>query len=594
MLSEDAGSTTALDEQAQSLRELRATVAELESRPVGDPELDERLARIETQFAERLAAKPDAGQIEALGARLEAGADEHENLATAVAQLGVRIDEMAWRDDGDDGRLEQLQERVDDLAATLTDVRQDLAAPEDTSASQRLDELGHSLGAVRDEVAALVRAVTPAERIDEIADRVGTLTAEREAQQALARRLDEVDSRLRMETVTPDDLARALAGAREELIPAPAPLTDPRIDELARELASLRDSQAPDPRVDRLAEDLTEMSARLAEVPATPEPRDDPLVHDRLEALASRIEELASAPSVAADERIDHLIHDVGAIRDELANVAPSPATDPVVASELDTLSQRLHLLDARLDEEVAASSEVMGAIDALRAELGSTAMPVAMDTAEIERTIGALMARVDSLAEAVATAAPIPAGRAADDLQRLVDERIEAQVAARVAERIGELTRDLDARLAAAEAQPRAGEPLAGGAAGFDDLLERNRMTIERLGLHLGEHDRALAELMQTRNLPTKLEELAARVEEIAGGVPAGAQRSTGVRREIGSMGAVEPSTGEVKALMRRVEDAEVASQADREKLMNRLERMAASIDWRLQRLEATETTQE
>ena len=53
--------------------ELRATVAELESRPVGDPELDERLARIETQFAERLAAKPDAGQIEALGARLEAG-----------------------------------------------------------------------------------------------------------------------------------------------------------------------------------------------------------------------------------------------------------------------------------------------------------------------------------------------------------------------------------------------------------------------------------------------------------------------------------------------------------------------------------------
>jgi len=32
-------------------------------------------------------------------------------------------------------------------------------------------------------------------------------------------------------------------------------------------------------------------------------------------------------------------------------------------------------------------------------------------------------------------------------------------------------------------------------------------------------------------------------------------------------------------------------ASQADREKLMNRLERMASSIDWRLQRLEAVET---
>ena len=43
----------------------------------------------------------------------------------------------------------------------------------------------------------------------------------------------------------------------------------------------------------------------------------------------------------------------------------------------------------------------------------------------------------------------------------------------------------------------------------------------------------------------------------------------------------------------MRRVEDAEVASQADREKMMNRLERMASSIDWRLQRLEATETAE-
>ena len=119
--------------------------------------------------------------------------------------------------------------------------------------------------------------------------------------------------------------------------------------------------------------------------------------------------------------------------------------------------------------------------------------------------------------------------------------------------------------------------------------------MTIERLGLHLGEHDRALAELMQTRNLPKKLDELAARVEEIAGGAPAGVpsrRRARGARSA--ASGASEPSTGEVKALMRRVEDAEVASQADREKLMNRLERMASSIDWRLQRLEATETTQE
>jgi hypothetical protein len=46
------------------------------------------------------------------------------------------------------------------------------------------------------------------------------------------------------------------------------------------------------------------------------------------------------------------------------------------------------------------------------------------------------------------------------------------------------------------------------------------------------------------------------------------------------------------VKALLRRIEDAEIEAEADREKMMNRLERMASSIDWRLQRLEAVETT--
>ena len=198
-------------------------------------------------------------------------------------------------------------------------------------------------------------------------------------------------------------------------------------------------------------------------------------------------------------------------------------------------------------------------------------------------------MARVEGLPRP-SRPPPHPAGRA-EELQRLVDERIEAQVAARVAERVGELTRELEERLAAAEAQPRAGGSVTGDASALDELLERNRMTIERLGLHLGEHDRALAELMQTRSIPKTLEELAARVEEIAGGAPAGGQPAAGHAARDRERRPSEPSTGEVKALMRRVEDAEVASQADREKLMNRLERMAASIDWRLQRLEATET---
>ena len=290
VLAEDAGSTAALEEQARSLGELRATVAELESRPVGDPELDDRLARIETEFAERLAAKPDADQVEALAARLEGGADEHESLATAVAQLGVRIDEMAWRDDRDAASLEQLQERIQSLASTLTDVRQGLAAQEDASAPQRLDELGQSLDGVRDEVAALARAVTPPDRIEEIAHRVTELAAEREAQQALVQRLDEIDSREHGHRHPGRSRAGASGSARGSA-PAPAPLVESRVDELARELASLRDSQAQDQNRPVSPRELTELQVRLAEVSATPEPSHDPLVHDRLHALAAPIDE---------------------------------------------------------------------------------------------------------------------------------------------------------------------------------------------------------------------------------------------------------------------------------------------------------------
>jgi hypothetical protein len=133
-------------------------------------------------------------------------------------------------------------------------------------------------------------------------------------------------------------------------------------------------------------------------------------------------------------------------------------------------------------------------------------------------------------------------------------------------------------------------------------DELESNRMTLERLGLHLGEHDRALAELMRARNLPKRVDELEARIEELAEGATLapgsgstasaegdgeGDGRGRGFDRSARAMpGEI---AHEIKALLRRVEDAEIANAEDREKLMVRLERMASSIDWRLQRLETS-----
>ncbi len=604
VLAEDAGSTAALDEQALSLAELRATVVELESRPVGDPELDERLARIETQFAERLAAKPDSAEIESLAARLETSAEGHESLATTVAQLGVRIDEMTSRDDGTATRLEELQRQVETVASTLNDVRQALAVHEEIGAPQQLAELGQSLATVRDEVVALARSVTPADQIDQLAVRLDDLAGERDAELALAVRLEALESTIAAGVVTSEALTQALAAARDELTPA------------------------PDPRVDGLTEDIAEVRARLAEATVIPEPATDPAVHGQLEALALRIEQLAGdreqegslaaklddlerrlptalvtpedlagalartreeLTSASSSADVQQLAGDIATIREQIAKAERTPSTDPVVASELDTMSQRLRFMDARLNDEMATSSEVTRAVEALRVELAGAGTPVLIDTSELEGTVGELAARLDGLADTVATGLPGTAGSDTEELQRLVDERVDSQVAARVAE----LTEGLEERLAAAEGAPRtSGVGTGGDTSGLEDLLERNRMTIERLGLHLGEHDRALAELMRSRNLPKKLDDLAARVDEIAGGAaPAGSAQTPATRREIGAFASSEPSTGEVKALMRRVEDAEIASQADREKLMNRLERMASSIDWRLQRLEAAET---
>ena len=137
--------------------------------------------------------------------------------ATSVAQLGARIDEMTWRDDGAAVRLEELQQQMESVASALTDVRERLAAQDDIGAPQQLVELGQGLAAIRDEVASLARSVTSIDEIEQIAHRLDELAAARDAQQALASRLETIESRISTEFVTPRDLSQALAGARDEL-----------------------------------------------------------------------------------------------------------------------------------------------------------------------------------------------------------------------------------------------------------------------------------------------------------------------------------------------------------------------------------------
>ena len=126
-----------------------------------------------------------------------------------------------------------------------------------------------------------------------------------------------------------------------------------------------------------------------------------------------------------------------------------------------------------------------------------------------------------------------------------------------------------------------------------FEQEVERVLMAVERLGLHLSEHDRALAELMSRRG-SSKVEELAARIDELETyGVGAGAvvasTDGTGIPATV-SMAETRDLRGELRSLTRQVTELEDSSKADREKFLTQLERMASSIDWRIRRIESGE----
>jgi hypothetical protein len=112
--------------------------------------------------------------------------------------------------------------------------------------------------------------------------------------------------------------------------------------------------------------------------------------------------------------------------------------------------------------------------------------------------------------------------------------------------------------------------------------------MAVERINMHLGERERAIAELMRSQKAESKVDELAARIAELeqsggsgAAGAPKGAPAKNG-------SGEANP---DMRLLAQRVEEAEKAAKADREKVLTQLERMASSIDWRFRRLESGES---
>lgn len=570
--------TEELERHSALLAELKATVSDLEARPVGNTEIDERLERIEAGLADRAAMGHDTAAVETLAARLETAIDREDEVRARVEGLDTRVDEiarLAERDDGTAARIDDLEARLAAGTVAVVELRHELSDLPEPVSRREIEELGNTLDTLRGEVASL-RLTEPDDRVDRLADRVEELAADHTGRDVLTARLEALEGRLPSDVVTRDDLSRALDSARGDLLPI-IPASDGRVAQLADDLAAL-------------STELTRTRDELAAAPPKPDARIEQLTNDltavREELARTRDELGGSTPE--PDHRIDLLAHDLDDIRARLTAATP----DPQLMSRLEALAGRVEEVAAdrgthealaaqlqgvehRLATDVVTSATFEGALSEIRDELARPAvMPPPPAEAEqaaarLEERLAvleSLSTRVDRLAEAVALPSSGEPAAASDDLRHEVDERLE------------ELTRTLDERLAALGSGPAG---TAEGPVGIEQELERTRMALERVGLHLGEHDRALGELMRQRGTTQRLDELATRIDELAsGGVPGG----TAVHPERAS----GETANEMRSLMRRVEDAEAFAAADREKLMNRLERMASSIDWRLQRLEA------
>ena len=551
---------------AESLEGVTTGVEEaLYALQAGTAELREDLARIDSTVGELAAREQPQGDPTALA--------EIAELRTAVAGLSV----------GDGSIDPELQSRIETLSERLDHIESN---PAEGHLRADLEHQADTLDGLRSIVEELRERPT------------GTLD--------LDERLGSIESRLEASAGGHADLAGQIDALTEQM--SARPESDLRIDGVVERLGSLEaqfavaltemegigarvaagDDAALPGRLDELAESLAALRAELSEVAAA-SPQPDNAATDRLDDLGRRIEEIGreaaesretvariavleerlgdgivtpdvltrsiewalnERPAPEANERVEELADQIDMIRAHLASLGEAGEEQDAEASRLAEIEARVEALD-----NVQSDGTALGArLDALeRARVGD------LDTVDV-------LARAMDRIRHDLTETSRDEGQAAEDTEMSqLAQRIAALEVARTEER---------------EA------PFDSGAAELVSELERVRLVLERVGLHLGEHDRAIADMSQRGDVHERLEELTSLVESLV------ASRHDATDAPLSAVPATLP-TGPGD-LLRRVEEAEAASQVDNEKLMSRLERMASSIDWRLQRLETDDADDE
>jgi hypothetical protein len=576
------------------LDELQATVAALASRPHADPAVAERLEGLAAHI-DQLAARLDetAG---ALGARAD---------AASLDELRATVTELAGRPEADPAlaeRLEELTGRIEALAGSdaLETVRhavEEIAGrpTADPALTARIDELA---ARVDETVAALggraeQSALAPLqEALDELNARVGSLVDD-DALASIRSAVDEVAARPPVAPELLDQLSEL--AARVELLSADTAASDDEaVLALRAKIDDLAGRSTADPelerRLDNVVGRLDALHARVEEVASRLESTRD---EGTLEELRAAVQDLGDRP--AGDPQLAGTIDSIAVRVDELttalADTADQATKDDIAAvkAELDAVAASLTLVDD-LAERIKRVEETVPAKEASAPDLAETLR------AELGSQIEALASRTDGLAvETAGAVGALESERVALEARidalatELAEARLQAPPALPAAEPAKAAATE-PAKTATSKTKSKPDEPAA---AGVESELERLRMAVERINMHLSERERAIADMLRSRSSDAKVEELAARLADLeqggggAGGNGSSAKTGTGDA----PLGGNADMNSALRELAARLEGAEQSAKADREKVLTQLERMASSIDWRVRRLESGET---
>ena len=426
-------------------------------------------------------------------------------------------------------------------------------------------------------------------------------------EERLTNRVDVLAERLNTVATTVSTTANALAGKdgeiaglRRELERGHARIEDlaaaargtagtPEIEELRRTVAALaaqRPEQTDDKRLDHLSGKVDFLAERVDTLATT--------VATTASGLVGR-EGDVSALRRRLDEDVAQLTHVVGELK-ELGGHGELSAQIRLLSGAVTTtahdLARRQHetaelraLVDdghGRLDSAVTALRQALGAavtrLDGLEDAASADALrALEQEVAQSGGRIEMLSGRLDSLGTAIdaTVAANAEKEREIVTLGRRFEHANVSMEAL-----VGDLREAMATRPSAGEGLALEGE--------LEELERRVADLSERLTSVTGDRGAAAAELARTTAFwSTELSSIEARFDELSARLDS--LKPTDAP-------TVAPATGdsgdgrfrlEHRALELRMEHAEAAARENREAVLTQLERLAARIDWRLQRPE-------